>query len=118
VVRELTPELRAALAHHPDLQPSSQDKPADGDLARIALALAAEDEQCAEVIANMADHPAPERFGVVGSALLASTLLIVLQTYVEFIRNPDGTWSLTLRKKPTDLALLKKLVGALLNWPK
>ena len=90
----------------------------EGDLARQALLVLAENPQYAEAIDALIKAPTDaKRFlGAVETVALVTAVLVVLQTHVRFERKGDGKWSLKVEKKPTSDALLKSLVQKLLAY--
>ncbi len=91
----------------------------DGELARQALLLLAEDPETGNAIETMAASSASaEKFDFGATLGLTAAVLIVLQTHVRFERNSDGTWNLKIEKKPTSDALLKGLVQKLIGFMK
>ena len=95
-----TPDVRAALAAafgNPTPTASSE-----GDLARAALDLLAQDPAFAEPIRIMARQPpaASQRyFEPVSTIVLTTAALLVLQTRVKFKRDHTGKWSFEADKK-------------------
>ena len=91
----------------------------EGELARQALLVLAEDPETRKRIEAMAAGAAGSAqkydFGTIG---LTAAVLIVLQTHVRFERDSNGTWSLKLEKKPTSDTLLKNLVQKLITFAK
>lgn len=88
----------------------------DGDLARAALLLLADDPQQQPILTALIEGPAPTKFGVLETAAVVTAVLLVLQTHVKFERDKDGRWTLKIEKKPTDNSLLKLLVQKLLSF--
>ena len=90
----------------------------EGDLARTALRLLAADPAHHEGLEYLLSSAGTARFAVAESVVLASAVLIALQTHVRFERNKDGTWSVKIEKKPTDTSLLKELLKKIVghNW--
>ena len=112
-----TLDLCQALAGAFELPPP-RERASDGELARRALLLAAEDPATREAIRIMAANP-PEtgtRYDPGTSIALATAVLIVLQTHLRFERDKQGKWTLKIEKKPTTEALLKPLVEKLLAY--
>ncbi|HEY6413741.1 MAG TPA: hypothetical protein VIX42_08640 [Edaphobacter sp.] len=90
----------------------------EGELARQALQVLAEDPEMAETIERMASTP-PQNTQVFDFGIgLTVAVLIVLQTHVKFERGPDGKWSLKVEKKATSDSLLKGLVQKLIGFAK
>ena len=117
---EWTPELDRALR---------QDFPAEadagravavseGDLARQALLLLADDPQNRDALTALIVGPPPESFEVVGAGTVAllAAMLVVLQTHVLFERDRDGKIHIKIEKKPTRDSLLKDFVQKLLGF--
>jgi len=115
---EWTPELDRALR---------QDFPAEadagraafvseGDLARQALLLLADDPQNRDALTALIEGPRPDKYEVVGTVALLAAMLVVLQTHVLFERDKDGKIHIKIEKKPTRDNLLKDLVQKLLGF--
>ena len=104
-------DLRNALAVSAGLSAGSTATVADGDLAREALLLAAQDpDNQAPLSALIAGSP-PERFLDPATLAIGVAALVVLQTHVKFERTKDGKFSLKIEKKPLPLELMKKLLA-------
>lgn len=86
------------------------------DLARAAVDLLATDERYRAEVQALLGGPAPERFAVVETTVLITAALVALQTHVRITRNTSGKWAIHVEKKPTDVAILKKLVAKLLPF--
>src|SRR5215218_6484797 len=93
---EPTPDLGRALAEALDVAPP-QEPASEGDVARLALRLLAEDPVLRPTILALAAGPPPERYDVT-TTLMVAAVLLVLQTYVRFARGKDGRWMLTVEK--------------------
>lgn len=116
VATQVTPALAQALR---ELAPEPVTGPVtEGDAARAALLLLAQDPQQRPLLTALLDGPAPERFGVLETTALVSALLIVLQIHVRFERHKDGSYSFKIEKKPTDATVLKVVVQKLLTLMK
>jgi hypothetical protein len=112
-----TPDLREALASEFDVKPTTSVS--EGELARQALLVLAEDPDIRNAIETMAAQPqSPQKFDFGASIALTAAVLIVLQTHIRFERGTDGKYSLLVEKKPTSDALLKGLVQKLLGYTK
>ena len=111
----LTPELRQALREFAPAPEAAAAAASEGDLARAALILLADEPQYQPILTALIEGPAPARFGVLETAAVVSAILLVLQTHVKFERDKDGRWSIKIEKKPTDSSLLKPLVQKLLG---
>jgi hypothetical protein len=113
----LTAELREALSE--TFQISRQAEiVSEGDLARQALLLLAEDPNTRLAIESMAANPdrRPEKFDVLLTITLTTAVLFTLQTHIRFERDKDGKWALTVEKKPTNERVLKSLIQKLLEF--
>ena len=113
-----TSDLRQALTS--EFEAGSATSPvSDGELARQALLVLAEDPDTCNAIETMATQPpSVQKFHFGTSLALTAAVLIVLQTRVKFERGTDGKYSLLVEKKPTSDALLKGLVQKLLSYSK
>lgn len=111
----LTPELRQALREFAISPETAAVSASEGDLARAALLLLADDPQQQPILAALIEGPAPTKFGVLETAAVVTAVLLVLQTHVKFERDKDGRWSIEIVKEPTDKALLMPLVQKLLS---
>jgi hypothetical protein len=105
--------LAKALAISPELSPISE-----GELARQALLVLAEDERMRETIDTMAVNlPEPSTQYDAGlTVAITAAVLFVLQTHIRFERDKQGHWSAKIEKKPTSEVLLKKLMQKLLAY--
>ncbi len=112
----LTPELRQALREFATSPEVAAVSASEGDLARAALLLLADDPQQQPILTALIEGPAPTKFGVLETAAIISAVLVVLQTHVKFEHDKDGRWSVKIEKKPTDSSLLKPLVQKLLSF--
>jgi hypothetical protein len=90
----------------------------EGELARQALLVLAEDPEAAIAIERLASMPTEGGQTFDFGIGIAVAVLIVLQTHVKFERNPDGKWSLKVEKKPTSDSLVKGLVQKLIGFAK
>jgi hypothetical protein len=90
----------------------------EGDLARQALLLLADDPQYRETLAALIEGSPPESFEVVGAGTVAllAAVLVVLQVHVLFERDRDGHIHIKIEKKPTRANLLKDLVQKLVGF--
>lgn len=112
----LTPELRQALREFAPAPAAATVSASEGDLARAALLLLADEPQQQPILAALIEGPAPTQFGPVKNAAVVAAVLLVLQLYVKFEYDKDGRWSIEVIKEPTDKALLMPLVQKLLNY--
>jgi hypothetical protein len=111
----LTPELRHALREFAPDPATTAVSASEGDLARAALLLLADDPQQQPILAALIEGSAPTQFGPVKNTAMLAAVLFVLQLYVKFEYDKDGRWSIEIIKEPTDKALLMPLVQKLLN---
>jgi hypothetical protein len=111
---EPSPDLGRALAEALAVAPP-EEPATEGDIARLALRLLAEDPSERAALVALAAAPPPERFDPATTLAVAAAALVVLQTHVRFARDKAGRWTLTVEKKPTTEALLKPLVQKLLT---
>jgi hypothetical protein len=113
-----TPDLRAALAAAFDNPP--QTAASEGDLARAALDLLAQDPAFAEPIQIMtgaaAGAPAgSQRYIDPATIALTTAALLALQTRVKFKRDHSGKWSIEIEKKSASDGAIKLLAQRLLS---
>ena len=89
--------------------------PSDAAAAASALQLLGDEPRFAGPIKAMKSGPQTRSLGpaVVEGTFLIGGLLLALQTHFEFVRDKDGRWSVTIKKKPTSDALLKSLIKKL-----
>jgi hypothetical protein len=92
----------------------------EGELARQALLVLAEDPAMRKSIEKMAASASdnPQVFDLGLTIALTAAVLLVLQTHVKFTRDSSGKWSLDVEKKPTSDTLLKGLVQKLVSFAK
>jgi hypothetical protein len=112
---ELTPEIRRRLQEEFGIDPA-RDRPSEGDLARQALIVLAQDPETREAIAALIKGPAPQSFEPVTTVVIVAAALIALQTHVRFERDAGGKLRLLVEKKPTKDTLLKPLVQKLISY--
>jgi hypothetical protein len=112
------PDMLHALSEEFEVDELPSTSPTEGELARQALLVLAEDPRYTEAIgALIAAPPDTEKFlGVVESVLLATAVIVVLQTRVRIERDKDGRWNFEIDKPTTSDALLKDLVRRLLAF--
>jgi hypothetical protein len=123
------PRLRDASALPPDadivealaeaFSPAADTTPpTQADLARAALALAAEEPKVAALIESRAEGGGLEAFPVGETIALLGTVtaaIAILQTEVSFERAASGKWKIKLHKRPASDALLKALAQAVMR---
>jgi hypothetical protein len=113
-----TADLRQALASEFDAKPVTTQV-SEGELARQALLVLAEDPDTRIAIETMAAQPQSlQKFDFGASIALTAAVLIVLQTHIRFERGTDGKYNLLVEKKPTSDALLRSLVQKLVSYIK
>lgn len=112
----LTPELRQALREFATGPEAVAVSASEGDLARAALLLLADDPQQQPILTALIEGPAPAQFGPVKNAAIIAAVLFVLQLHVKFEYDKDGRWSIEIVKEPTDKTLLMPLVQKLLKY--
>ena len=95
----LTPELRQALREFATGPEVAAVPAGDGDLARAALLLLADDPQQQPILTALIEGPAPTKFGVLETTAVVTAVLLVLQTHVRFERDKDGR-SRSKRNRP------------------
>lgn len=113
------PRLTQALAQ--EFQVTAEaDSVSDGDLARQALLVLAEDPETRRAIDAMAVNQArsPQKFDFGATLAMTTLVLVVLQTHVEFDCDSTEKWSLKIKKKSASDALLKTLVQKLISFTK
>ena len=105
---EWTPELDRVLRQDFPIEADAgwAASVSEGDLARQALLLLADDPQNREALAALIAGPSPETFFGVGEVALITALLVALQTHVLFERDRDGKIRIKIEKKPTRDSLL------------
>jgi hypothetical protein len=117
---EWTPDLDGALRldFPAETDAGHAGSVSEGDLARQALLLLADDSQNREMLAALIEGPAPRSFELVGAGTVAliAAALVVLQTHVLFERDKDGKIRVKIEKKPTQVSLLKDLVQKLAGF--
>jgi hypothetical protein len=114
----LTPDLRAAFTTaFGDAPPNATT---EGELARAALTVLAEDPAFAEPIKIMTSQAGTstgnQRYFEPSTVALTTAVLLVLQTRVRFKRDKDGKWSLDIDKKSGSDSAIKLLVQRLLSF--
>jgi hypothetical protein len=112
-----TPDLHRALTSV-FASPPQAGTTSEGDLARQALLLLAEDQATRQAIETMAANPseARQKFDAGATIALTTAVLFALQTHIRFERDKQGKWTLAIEKKPTNESLLRALVSKLLAF--
>ena len=107
---ELQEALQAEFGSPTETSPVSQ-----GDMARAALTLLAEDPQLAANIQALTSPPPVKFLSGVETALVVTGCLLALQTRVRFHRQKDGKWTFTIDKPSTSEGTIAKLAQTLLS---
>lgn len=107
VESELSPEWEVALR---DFAVDATSTPANGDLARAALMLLAEDPGEREKIRMLVENPAPQSFDFGATVGIVTASIVVLQVHFEIEKTPGG-WKLKVGKKAASDKLLRDFVG-------
>jgi hypothetical protein len=112
------PELRNALAGA--FSGVEKTHASEGDLARAALALLAQDPEFAAPIEMMARQagsgsPAQQRYFEPATIALTTAAFLVLQTHVKLKLDHQGKWSIEIDKKAAGDGAVKLLVQRLLS---
>ncbi len=95
----------------------------DGDLARAALHVLADDTERAanlrQLILRFKDEPGMfASRAIIETAVVVACAIVVLKTRVRFERKANGKWSLLIDKPTTSNSIIKPLVRGLLGqWP-
>jgi len=117
---EWTPELDRALRQDfpAEADAGRAASVSEGDLARQALLLLADDPENRDALTALIEGPPPDKYEVVtaGTVALVAAMLVVLQTHVLFERDRDGKIHIKIEKKPTRDSLLKDLVQKLFGF--
>jgi hypothetical protein len=114
-----TPELREALAAA--FGGPSPPAASEGDLARAALELLADDPRFAESIELAILDPdavvssSPERYVDGSTITLAAAALLVLSTRIKFKIDSSRKWSFEIEKKSAGDGIVRLLVERLLS---
>jgi hypothetical protein len=109
-----SPTLRAALAREFDVTPATAT---EGDLARQALLVLAEDPATRLAIESIAkEEPTGHQTYDPGASIgLALAAYFALSTAVD-LQYKDGKWSFKLKVKPAGEAAVKKLVEKIVGY--
>lgn len=89
----------------------------DGDMARHALLLLAQDPEMENVIATMAENPErAQKLGPITAIVLTAAVVAALKTSVRYKRLSNGEWELEIDSPSLDKESLKGFVDKLLSW--
>jgi len=111
---EPTAELGRELAEAMEVAPAGEPA-TEGEVARLALRLLAEDPGTREAIVALAASEPPPMFSATATIAVTTAVLLVLQTHFRFARGKDRKSSVAIEKKPTAEPLLRPLVQKLLS---
>jgi hypothetical protein len=109
-----TSEVQAALKEAFPVVPPSAPL-SEGDVARNALQLLAEDPPTREAILTLSQGPAPQSYDAGMAVALFTAAVIALQTYVRLERDKHGKWTVKIERKPPSEVVFKTLVQSLLG---
>ena len=117
---DLTPEVQSALASSFGLAMASAEQVSEGELARQALLVLAEERETGAAIEALAAQPVAhrDRFDFGSSIAVVTAAIIVLQTHLRIERDKEGRWIVKLEKKTISDAVLKEFVKKLLEFIK
>ena len=110
---ECTPDIRQALTD--EFGTSTAGEVSEGDLARAALAVLAEDPRNHDMLQAFLDGPPAERMGVAATIAIVTAALVVLQTSVK-IEHKDGRTTVVIHKPSMKDSALVKLAAKLLRF--
>lgn len=88
----------------------------EGDLARAALLVLAEDPRHGEAISALVSGPGARSFALGETVAVLTAALVALQTRVKFSRDKDGKFTLLIEKAAASDGLLKALAEKLLSF--
>ena len=102
---------------HPDEVNREQGnlRPTDADLARAALALAAENPATADHLEAMVEQSPPPVMGFESTLIAVTAAIAILQTQLTFERTTAGNWKVKLHKKAASDGLLKGLAHVVMK---
>ena len=104
-----SPELRQAVVENIDAT-DAPDAVDEGELAREALLLLADDPDNHPGLTALIEGPPVQRFLDPTTIAVGVAALIALQTYVKFERTKDGKIHVKIEKKPLPVELMRKLL--------
>ncbi len=87
------------------------DAVSDGDLAREALLLLANDQANREPLTALIQSPPTEKYLDSETVAIGVAALVALQTYVKFERTKEGKIHFKLERKPLPAELIGKLIS-------
>jgi hypothetical protein len=113
---ELSEALREAMREESGVQPTPNPV-SDGDVARAALQVLAQNDDFEKIIKTMAKNPPPEKLGIpVTELALLTAVVFVLKSEFEIKRDKSGRYSFLFRSKPLDKSILKEFITQVSNW--
>ena len=114
---QCTPELRAVLEEHFSSAGPDTTQPSEGELARRALRVLAQDAELAEQLRTLASGSVAQKMTVDAAEIgIVTAALVALQTHVDIERDKDGRWRLRIRKPSASEDLLKARAQAFLGF--
>ena len=111
---KLAPDFQDVLKSEFELE-TAAGSVSDGEMARQALQLLAQDPDMHDRITGLAEKPPDLFMEPVTGMLLAGAVLFVLKTHFEF-KYENGKTTLIIKSKPLDKQLLKGFTQKLLTW--
>jgi hypothetical protein len=113
---EPTDDVRTAVAEFAEREHGASPAPVtDGDLARSALLVLAEDEERAQALDALLDGPPAESYAGVEFVLAVGAVLVALQTRVKFVVK-DGKKQLEITKPSLGSKHLVELARQFTTW--
>ena len=107
---EWSSEFRQALVESTDASDAA-DAVGEGELAREALLMLADDPDSRQGLMALIEGPAAQRFFDPTNIAVGVAALIALQTHVKFEWTKDGKIHLKIEKKPLPVELMRKLLA-------
>ncbi len=105
-----SPELRQTLVESTNAS-DAPDAVDEGELAREALLLLADDPDNRQGLTALIEGPPAQRFLDPSTIAVGVAALIALQTHVKFERTKDGKIHFKIEKKPLPVELMRKLLA-------
>ncbi|MCP4568470.1 MAG: hypothetical protein GY841_12910 [FCB group bacterium] len=112
---ELTPDMAEALGNEFDIKPVAE-KVSDGEMARQALLLLADDPELLARIKAFSGTGQQKFMDPVMGISLTTAAMLVLKTHIDIGRDKDGKWSFSAKSPALDKELLKMFMEKLLTW--
>ena len=109
----LSPELKQAFQEF--AEDDSSQSTSSTNLIDDVRDLVSKDTEISNAITDDLNHPSKRYGSVVGLIGLGTAVVVVLQTYVHFKKNPDGTWSLEIKKQYASNSSVNALIKAIAN---